>query len=133
MGSCYDYANSCETKFQITAYDENDDVIAVQGSFRKPFDPTHGEAFINTYNFTGKTTIKKFLVEIIGTNEGGNNSTLNTGSNPILNMTVSRSAFEVMDYKMIDVDGNETTQTLRLNINEGNANKNVDLNDILEQ
>ena len=48
-------------------------------------------------------------------------------------MTVSRSAFEVMDYKIIDKSGNEETATLRLNINESTANVNVDMNDILEQ
>jgi hypothetical protein len=48
-------------------------------------------------------------------------------------MTISRSAFEVMDYKIINKNGSEETATLRLNINEGTANVNVDMNDILEQ
>lgn len=133
LGGCYDLGESCETKVQIKAYDFSNNLIDTQGGYRQATSSTHGEAYIDDYYFTGQTAIKRFIVGVVPTNVGGNNPTLNSGANPILNMTISRSAFEVMDYKKIDIDGNEVTETLKLNINEGNANVNVDLNSKLEQ
>ena len=133
LGSCYDLNNGCETKIEIKAYDFNNNLIDTQGGYRKSTTTEFGEAFVSEYFFTGSTAIKRFVVKTIPTNIGGNNTNLSSGSNSLLNMTISRSAFEVMDYKKIDVNGDEVTETLKLNINEGNANTNVDLNNKLEQ
>jgi hypothetical protein len=133
LGGCYDIGTSCETKVEIDAYDFNGDFLGSQGGYRQATSNEHGEAFIDSYYFTGDTAIQKFVIKNIPTNIGGLNGNLSSGANPILNMTISRSAFEVMDYKIINKNGSEETATLRLNINEGTANVNVDMNDILEQ
>ena len=133
LGGCYDYGDACETKVIIDAYGYDNTKIGTQGGFRDAISSEHGEAFIDDYYFVGSTAIKKFVISVRGTNEGGNNPDLGGGQNPILNMTVSRSAFEVMDYMIINKNGSEETATLRLNINESTANVNVDMNDILEQ
>lgn len=131
LGSCYDFANACETKVEIRAYDHSGNLIDTQGGYRQATSGVHGEAFVDNYYFTGETAIKYFEVRTVATNEGGANTNLSSGSNTLLNLTVSRSAFEVMDYIKTDEDGNTETETLKLNINEGNANVNVDLNTVL--
>lgn len=133
LGGCYDLGNACETKVEITAYDFEGSLIDTQGGYRDATSSEYGQAYIDDYYFTGETAIQKFVIKVVPTNVGGNNSNLTSGANPILNMTISRSAFEVMDYTKIDVDGNSVTETLKLNINEGNANVNVDLSDELAQ
>ena len=131
LGSCYDYANGCETKVEIEAFDLNNNSIDIQGGYRQPTSGEYGEAFVDNYYFTGSTAISKFIVRTIPTNNGGANTNLSSGSNTLLNLTVSRSAFEIIDYKFTDVDGTVSTETINLNINEGNANTNVDLNQYL--
>ena len=133
LGGCYDIGTTCETKVEIDAYDFSGNFLGSQGGYRQATSNEHGEAFIDSYYFTGNTAIQKFVIKNIATNIGGANPNLTYGANPFLNMTISRSAFEVMDYKIINKNGSEETATLRLNINEGTANINVDMNDILEQ
>lgn len=133
LGGCYDIGTTCETKVEIDAYDFSGNFLGSQGGYRQATSNEHGEAFIDSYYFTGNTAIQKFVIKNIATNIGGANPNLTYGANPFLNMTISRSAFEVMDYKIINKNGSEETATLRLNINEGTANVNVDMNDILEQ
>lgn len=133
LGGCYDLGSTCETKVEIKGYDANNQLISTQGGYRKATSSEFGEAFIDDYYFTGKTALKKFVVKTIPTNVGGNNGNLSSGSNTLLNMTISRSAFEDVDYQKIDVDGNSVVENIKLNINESNANTNVDLNNILSQ
>ncbi|MBM26504.1 MAG: hypothetical protein CL760_12665 [Chloroflexi bacterium] len=133
LGGCYDIGTTCETKVEIDAYDFSGNFLGSQGGYRQATSNEHGEAFIDSYYFTGDTAIQKFVIKNIATNIGGANPDLKSGANPFLNMTISRSAFEVMDYKIINKNGSEETATLRLNINEGTANVNVDMNDILKK
>jgi hypothetical protein len=127
LGGCFDLGATCETKVAVDAYDFNNSLIDSQGGYRQ------SGIQVDDYYFTGETAIKYFKIYPEPTNAGGNNPSLNSGNFILSNITVSRSAFEVMDYKVIDVNGNEVTKTFKLNINESSANTNVDLNATLGQ
>lgn len=122
IGGCFDLGSTCETKVAVDAYDYSGNLISSQGGYRQ------SGIQVDSYYFTGDTPIKYFKVYPVPTNEGGNNPNLSSGNFILSNMTVSRSAFEVITYQYKDTNGNTTTETINLNINEGNANVNVDLN-----
>jgi len=125
LGGCFDVGVNCETKVSIDAYDENNNLLSSQGGYRQ------SGLLLDSYYFTGETPIKKFVVYPTPTNIGGLNIDLRSGNFVLSNITISRTAFEVIDYKFTDVDGTISTERINLNINEGNANTNVDLNQYL--